>query len=379
MQGTSGNAPRVVDYDLHEIVGIRVVGGSRSDQAAVARQLGPIESHLEREPDIVVRFVPHLETPKGLRYLGVGDAAYCDDGFYVLRGRHETQVRVRIPFHEIGKRCEIVCESGLRAVPLLIAIVNLTALNKGFVPLHASAFRYAGTGVLTTGWAKGGKTETLLAFLAQGGEYIGDEWVYVSADGQRMCGMPEPVTLCDWHLREMPSFAAKVGLTSRLRMAAMRRAAGLLRAANGERRARSTAISRILALLERQLFVRVSPERVFGERFGYCVGTPHKVIFVASHDAPDVTVRPLDPREVAERMIYSLRIERSEFLDYYTKFRFAFPRRPNELIEKADEIERDILMRALADKEAYAVYHPYPVSIPVLFDAIRPLLEEPAL
>lgn len=378
MEGTSGSSPRVVDYDLHEIVSVRVVGGSRSDQAAVARQLGPIESHLEREPDIVVRFVPEVETPKGLRYLGVRDAAYSDEGFFVLRGRHKTTVRARVPFQEIGKRCEIVCETGLRAVPLLIAIVNLTALAKGFVPLHAAAFRYAGTGVLTTGWSKGGKTETLLAFLAQGGEYVGDEWVYVSADGQRMCGVPEPVTLWDWHLREMPSFASKVGLASRFRLGMMRRAIGLLRAVNGGRRGRSTAISRILPLLERQLFVRVSPERLFGESFGYCVGTPHKVIFVASHDAPDVTVRPLDPREVAERMVHSLRLERSEFLDYYSKFLFAFPRQRNELIEKADAIELDLLTHALADKEAYAVYHPYPVSIPVLFDAIRPLLEEPA-
>jgi len=49
-------------------------------------------------------------------------------------------------------------------VPHLLAVINLTALAKGVLPLHASAFTYRGLGVLATGWAKGGKTETLLEF-----------------------------------------------------------------------------------------------------------------------------------------------------------------------------------------------------------------------
>ncbi len=67
---------------------------------------------------------------------------------------------------QISCGCEIVCERGRARVPLLTANVNLVVLGNGALPLHAAAFRFDGTGVLVTGWSKGGKTETLLAFMA---------------------------------------------------------------------------------------------------------------------------------------------------------------------------------------------------------------------
>ena len=45
-----------------------------------------------------------------------------------------------------------------------------------------------------------------------------------------------------------------------------------------------------------------------------------------------------------------------------------------ELIERVEELQRERLSQVLADKEAYAVYHPYPVSIPALFNALSPFL-----
>src|SRR5207247_6057089 len=61
-----------LDYDVHGLVGIRLVDPSPTDAAAVARQLGPLESPLSRKPDIIVRFVKHLPTAR-LRYLGLKD------------------------------------------------------------------------------------------------------------------------------------------------------------------------------------------------------------------------------------------------------------------------------------------------------------------
>jgi hypothetical protein len=43
-------------------VGIRLVGAGARERAAIARQLGPIEKPLDREPDVVIRFVDRLET-----------------------------------------------------------------------------------------------------------------------------------------------------------------------------------------------------------------------------------------------------------------------------------------------------------------------------
>jgi len=59
---------------------------------------------------------------------------------------------------------------------------------------------------------------------------------------------------------------------------------------------------------------------------------------------------------------------------YYLKFRFAFPEASNALIDNAEAIQRDILGKVLAGKQAFSVGHPYPVSIPALYEAIKPVL-----
>src|SRR5215210_5382369 len=210
---------RIVDYDLHGIVGVRLVGAAPGDVAAVDAQLGPIQGALRREPDIVVHFVERLDLRGPLRYVGLDDAAFADDAFVVFTGRSRARRAAKLSFEEIGGRCELVCESGAPAVPLLLAIINISALARGVVPLHASAFSYRGTDVLVTGWAKGGKTEALLSFMEQGAQYIGDEWIYIRPDDGHMFGIPEPIRIWDWHLDDLPHYRERLpgGARRRLR------------------------------------------------------------------------------------------------------------------------------------------------------------------
>jgi hypothetical protein len=367
----------LVDFDLHGLVGIRLAGATKHDAAAVARQLGPIECQLEREPDIVVRFVDRLDGRGQLRYLGVDKAAFNDDDFLVLRAKHKARTRVRIPFEDAGGPCEIVCERGLPAVPLLIPIVNLTALAKGALPLHAAAFTFRGIGVITTGWSKGGKTESLLGFMSEGAEYVGDEWIYLSGDGRRMYGIPEPIRVWDWHLSSLPRYRASVSKTDRMRLAALRTLVrGMERVADGFG-APARFCRRSLPLVTTQLHVDLPPERVFAAPRRSLEGSPRKVFWVVSHERPEIVVEPLDPAEIAERMVFSLEEERASFLSYYHMFRFAFPKRHNALLERTEEMEREILHRVLADKDCYVAYHPHPFSIPALVEAMRPHLEDP--
>jgi hypothetical protein len=363
-----------VDFDLHGIVGIRLVNATQADIGAVKRQLGPIQKPLSRAPDILIRFVEKMSFSSTLRYLGVADAGFTEEGFLVFRGKHQAGVKVQIPFDQIGSPlCEIVCESGLPAVPLLIAIINLTALSRGTLPMHASALTYQGKGILITGWAKGGKTETLLAFAANGADYVGDEWIYLSGDGQRMYGIPEPIRIWYWHLQELSRYKAMVSGKDRLRLEALNlfvKALDVLGSSGIGHR--STMLRRLTALVKRQLYVQLPPEKLFGQTAAPMNGEPEKVFFVASHARPDFLVQEMDPREVAHRIVFSLQEERMEFMSYYLKYRFAFPECSNSLIEQAEEIQRKILLQVLANKEAYAVYHPYPFSIPALFTAIQP-------
>ena len=367
---------REIDYDLHGLAGIRLVDASPGDAAAVARQLGPIRAPLDREPDIVIRFVDHLATSSSLRYLGPGEAGFTDDAFFVLRSKHKTPAKVKVGFAELGGRCEIVCEHGLAAVPLLIPILNLAVLRGGAAPLHASAFVFEGTGVVATGWSKGGKTEALLAFMSRGAEYVGDEWVYVSADGERVHGIPEPIRVWDWHLRHLPEYRARLRAGDRARLAAIRSAIALessLAATGASGLAPARALTRLSPLLRRQLFVDVPPETLFEGGLGTLSGGFDRLFFLTSHEGSDVAVEQIDPLEVARRMVFSHQHERLDFLGSYLRFRFAFPERINPILEEAEQFERDSLERVFARKTCYAVYHPYPVSIPALFDAMRPL------
>jgi hypothetical protein len=369
-----GESPGV-DYDLHGLVGIRLVGASPGDVAAVTRQLGPIRSRLEREPDIVIRFVDRLATSSRLRHLGVEEAGFTDDAFLVLRSKHKAPAKVQIAFAEIGERCEIVCERGLPAVPLLIPIVNLTVLHKGAVPLHASAFVHDGTGVVATGWSKGGKTEAMLAFVDRGARYVGDEWVYITGDGARIFGIPEPIRVWDWHLQELPRYRALAGRGDRARLRAIKSLLALervLAAPRARRLALARGFRRVAPLLRKQLFVDIPPERLVAGGLGALSGSFDRLFLLASHEAPDVTVEPIDPLEVGRRMVFSLQHERLAFMTYYLQFRFAFPDQRNPVVEEAEELQREALERVLAGKPAYAVYHPYPASIPALFDAMSP-------
>jgi len=363
-----------IDYDLHGLAGVRLVDAAPDDAAAVSRQLGPIRSSLDREPDIVVRFVDRLPTAQ-LRYLGAGEAAFTDDAFLVLRSKHKVPAKVSIPFAQIGDRCEIVCERGLPAVPLLVPILNLTVLAQGALPLHASAFVYGGTGIVATGWSKGGKTETLLAFMQHGAQYVGDEWAYVSPEGDRIFGIPEPIRLWDWHLSQLPDYRALVSRGDRGRLRALKLALsleGALDSGASSRLPLARGLGRALPVLKRQLHVDVEPARLFGKPAIAGSATFDQLFFVVSRESEAVTVEPIDAGEVAQRMSFSLAYERLDLTAYYAMFRFAFPGAANPVLDRAGELEREGLKRLLADKPAHVVYHPYPVSISALFEAMRP-------
>jgi hypothetical protein len=362
-----------IDFDLHGLAGVRLLGASPADAAAVGRQLGLAQTSLDREPDVVIRFVERLSLRSPVRQVGLGEAAFTDDAFLVLRSKHKTPVRVEIDFTQIGGAAEIVCESGLPAVPFLVPILNLTVLARGVLPLHASAFVHQGTGVVATGWTKGGKTEALLAFAARGAEYVGDEWVYVADGGGRVHGIPEPIRVWGWHLRQLPQYEALVSSADRTRLRAIELVLGAERALRRVRPGRGPAgvMTRLAPLLLRQLFVDVEPARLFG-RVGAQSAAFDRLFFLVSSDSPEIAVEPVDPLEVGERMVFSLQHERLDLMAAYLKYRFAFPAAANPFFEQLEEIQRRALAEAFAGKPAFVVHHPYPCSLDALFEAMSP-------
>ena len=360
----------VVDFDVHGFLTIRLIDALSADVAAVERQLGMRSgAAVDAEPAIIVRFVPSLADGSRTKLLGLDEAAYTGRDFFVLRGAEKSRVRCAIDFRAIGGVCEILCEAGIGSVPLLVPIINLSALARGFVPLHGSAFEYEGKGVVVAGWAKGGKTELLLAFMNHGATYVGDEWIYVSPGGEAAYGLPEPIKLWDWHLPDVPDVVSRLTPGQRLKLrsaVAAHTLAGLGAGGVGRRAA---------ALIGRQRYVNVPPAMLFDASRRQLRGRFDHLILAGSHDSQGVRVGPIDPELVARRMAFSLTYERLDFLSWYLKYRFAFPDRPNSLIDRAAELERDLLRKAFRGKPAHAVYHPYPARIPDLYRAVEPLLD----
>jgi hypothetical protein len=355
------------------LAGIRVVDGSERDVAAVAAQLGPVPRRLERTPDIVIRFVDRIDHGSRLRYLGARDAGWTDDGFFVLRSRKQPVV-VRLPMAEVGGPCDIVAEHGVPAIPFLIAILNLTVLGNGALPLHAAAFELDGVGTLVTGWSKGGKTELLMAAVGAGARYIGDEWVYLTPDGT-MRGIPEPIRLWDWHLDQLPAARTHLTVGDRVKLRGIPALRRLDRAT--PRRLRrfppNRLLRRAMPVLEGQLHVDLAPERLFGP-LGALIGSIDRVLLTVSAAGPETTVEPIEPGEVARRMAASLAYERNDLALLYHQARFGDPDLRNEHLESFETRQRDLLAQILVGRPSWVVTHPYPVDLAALFDAVRPLL-----
>jgi hypothetical protein len=365
-----------VDFDLHGFVGIRVLDALPGDVETLTRQIGPLIGTLNREPDITIRFVDELPEPRRMTYAGWQESAATDDDFYLLRGRDGVAGRTLLPMDDVGGRCEIVCERRAGHVPHLLAVINMTALAHGVLPLHASAFTYRGVGVLATGWAKGGKTETLLAFAARGAQYVGDEWVYLTPDGA-MHGVPEPIRLWHWHVDQIPALRAGLAPLTRARLRALpplaSSATGLAASLRGMP---ASVLRRAGPVVRRQAYVQVPPARLFGEEAIALHGRLDHVLLVASSDRDEVSIEPVTGTEVAAHMLASLEEERNPFLQAYRQFRFLFPERRSTVVEQAAATERRLLAEALDDRPAHLLRHPYPVRFDSLVHPIEAVLEE---
>lgn len=360
-------------YDLHGILGVELVDARATDAAVVDRQLGPLRGPLPDGPTIRIRFVDRLAHGP-LRLTGVRESGHDGDRFVVLRSIHKVPARAALPLLDTGQPLEIVAERGTPAIPLLIPLINLTALSTGVVPLHAAAFVHEGRGVLVTGWSKGGKTETLLAFLGHGASYLGDEWIYVRPDGT-MSGIPEPIRLWNWHVEQLDDVRLRLPALDRLRLRAI---GGAYAAARLGARQLSAA-GKAARLLRAQRYVDAVPGTVAGGAMTVGPARIDVVVLVGSWTDAGVATRSLPVSEIVDRMVHSLAYERRELVARTWEHRFGSPGRLPQALDSASEQERLGLTAALTRTRAVAMDHPYPVEIDALYRALAPLIaEDPA-
>jgi len=363
------------DYDIHGIIGIRVLGGGDSEASTVQRQLGVEPRRLERPPDITIRFVERLDLSDPLCFLS-GNAAFTENVFVLTAGRARRPV-MSVPFTSLGERCELVVARGTSPVPLLVPIVLLTALGKGFLPVHASAFVHRGTGTLIAGGASGGKTGTLMAFMDEGATFVGDDWILLAADGKSMWGLEAPIQVKDAYLRALPRFRKRLNPRTLRRLRVTRVLAGAERRlprGSGAASLSARIRSRVRGALEARLVARVHPAQLFGDQQCSGSGSLNVLCLARTKNTPGVELESVAPREIADRLAPLLEHEWSDLDRSYALFRSAFPGSRNYLLERRGILMREGLRKALVRKRTLLISYPSPAPVKEVFRTLAPWL-----
>ncbi len=329
-----------VDYDIHGLVGVRLVAPSPANVTAVSAQIGPPTAKSLRHPDIVVRYTENVCTGS-LRYVDLGKTASSERGLIVF-AEGDGKGKVSIPFERIGAECEIFHE---------------------------------GTGVLVTGWIKSGKTEALLAFSQHGATYIGGEWVLLDSTGDNMYGLPGTFRMWDWHRRRLPN-GQHIGRNGVMfQLIRFLDVAQQFTPEGWSRFGPLKLLREAMPALRRQLNFRVEPSIIFGDRCKHLTGHPDKIFVGMVHSEEGMRIEPAEPAMVADQLVTAMEFELTSLLSHYRAFKFAFPGMRNDFLENLREHFRSALREALAAKEIYMLYHPYPVSLQDLYLAMQNVLE----
>lgn len=376
METSSGSASaptargRHADLDLHGIVGLRLFGAEPAQVTSVCRDTGARESGLMRPPDIVVRFTPRLPV-KRITWVEPRRSGVTEDGWLFLRQGRAT---VAIDFANIGSQCEVLCESGAASIPLLSDLVDLAALKQGYAAVHGAAFVLGGIGVLVAGRAHSGKTGVLLAFAEQGAEYVGDERIFLSGDGQAMYGTARDLEIKYWHLHALPRLRRRVP-AMKAGMAWVLHCLDEQRHSDEQRwPSHSRLVARMRSALGRRLQTGIAPEAVFESRVRDLAARPSKVFITLSQSEPSISIERGDPIRVALQVQAASCWTQGALWKAYQAWRFAFPELEIAFLEQAQRAHRELLCRAMRNAETWTLRHPYPFSFSELRGVLEPVL-----
>ncbi len=329
-------------------------------------------------PDLTIRFVSRLDLRGPVRRVGP-DAQLIGDAFVLTRGKRRSEVRVQVPVADLGREpVTITAERGGSSIPLLLPILAAGLLARGVAAAHASAFALDGRGVFVSGWAKGGKSETLLAFLTHGATYVGDEWLFVDPDGPTMFGPPEPIRLWDWQLDQVPALRRRMGRADRARLlgagglartlAAVARTPGLGRGAAGE------AARRAGAVVDRQRSRQFPVEDLFGPAAIHPGAMPIDRVVLVTGSTEDEVRSGLDPAIAAGRVAASTAHELLDLEALRLAYRHVVPEGSTPGLEGLEARLRAVYVRAFADVPIIDVRHRYPTDLAGLHRIIAPAL-----
>ena len=103
------------------------------------------------------------------------------------------------------------CENGFKSLWLQIIAENLLKNNmasRGAALLHSCSFIYQKKSIVLCGWGGAGKTNTLIQFLLDGAQYMGDDLSLITETGE-LLPYPKRLNILDYNMKCYPDIFYK--------------------------------------------------------------------------------------------------------------------------------------------------------------------------
>jgi len=346
-------------FDFMGLVRIQVIGANEKDLALVRKLVGvPPKNYAGKEVDIIIRFAENL-TPAKMNCLGIKQFGFTDKEFFLLDSS-KGEVVAQIPINQIGEKCEIVCRRGINKIPLFDEILKVTLLQKNVLSLHASAIEYEQKGMVFMGWARGGKTSALLAFIQEGAKFVADDWVMYDLEKDHVFGFPGKLSVSDNHLQQMPNKKGRVDYNKRVFLWCKKALVCLINIILGV--FKIAILQKFTHKLDDKLRIDLYPEDLLTHDEIVQYTMPRKFMLMTSHNQKKYVVRQITAGETVDIFIHANEREFVRLHETYQAYCFAFPGKKNFHIENRINTEKQLLRKALEGKETLRIFHPYPIS-----------------
>ena len=259
--------------------------------------------------------------------------------------------------------------------------IQLAAGRNGAIATHASGVTYDGRGLIVGGWSESGKTETALALMELGAQFVSDKWTIVRPDGTIAC-FPISVGVRRWVLQYLPTLrrnlpsAAKSQLRVAGAAATLSRPFRRLRPSTHIGQLTIGALDRSVALVERAALHPSDLSAAYGQKPP--TDTPPLGAVVMLTTVPDgkISATTADPGWAARRLARAASYERRAFFELNRRARYADPALDGWLDQEIEEAEATKLAETFAGVPLIEARAPFPTDPRRVAEAILARIEE---
>lgn len=184
-------------FNIHNLFSVSVDNCPERFGRFLEDELGYFVSPPLSQPSLRITFVPSLPVPPDAVRL-MKDLYYRDGEIILERDGRRLQYGIR---GWLDAPVEVRVEEGFPNWWVFYAIertMTVSVLQKGYCLLHASAVASQDKAVIVSAFQKGGKTLYALGRCAGGDGFLGDDLIFINAEGDCLC-YPRGVNFNRYH------------------------------------------------------------------------------------------------------------------------------------------------------------------------------------